>query len=92
MDVRFKGKVFSGCKAINTAFFHGGIQFEIDSMVSRLILWEMVRIFFIKDRVVSVKLGGNLVNGDVCGMFQGEICKVCGFCVKIDSMGFSILV
>ena len=92
LDVRFKGKVFSRCEVVNITFLHEGIQFEVDSMVPRLVLWEMLRIFFIKDRVVSMKLGGNLVNGGVCRMFCGEIYRVCGLCVKMNRMGFGIFV
>ena len=92
LDIRFKGKVFSRCEVVNTTFLHGGIWFKVDGMVPRLVLWEVVRIFFIKDRVVLMKLGRNLVNGGVCGMFCGKICRVGGLCVKMDRMGFSILV
>ena len=51
-----------------------------------------MRIFFIKDRVVLVKLGGKLVNSGMCGMFCGKICRVCGLCVKMNRMRFGILV
>ena len=34
---------------INATFFHGGIRFQVDGMVPRLMLWEALESLFAED-------------------------------------------
>ena len=49
VDIFFQGKGFGRGKAVNAAFLHGCVRFQINGMVPWLMLWESFRSLFAED-------------------------------------------
>ena len=60
-NVEFKCVHFCGSEAVDTAFFHSSVRFEVNGMVPWLVLWQAFRSLFAKNRVILSKLSRNMV-------------------------------
>ena len=56
---------------VNATFLHSGVRFQINGMVPRLVLWEMLGGLFTEDRLVFLKLGRDSLRGRI---LMGLIC------------------
>jgi len=60
-NVEFKCVHFCGSEAVDTAFLHSSVRFEVNGMVPWLVLGQAFRSLFAKDRAILSKLSRNVV-------------------------------
>ena len=54
-------KGFDRSEAVNAAFLHGCVRFQVNGMIPWLMLWESLGSLFAEDRFVYLKLGRDLL-------------------------------